>query len=167
MLTIQRLGRAKVHGNSVLNDLVLLEDLIKDMQRASAVEHIVLRDDLEPADDRLLIQNVVVMRNAKADPDSEIFEHVKAVGRHWETGTSSCSERGPSPRIAPGPETTKELLLLRHLGAVGGASTVALARVLAFAAVVAALAAALAFTGVLAFTSMFFFHVLGGFRRFL
>ena len=57
-------------------------------------------------------------------------------------------------------------LLVRHLGAVGGAAALALAGVLAFAAVVAGLATALTLAGVLAFTGVLFFYFLaGGFVR--
>ena len=52
--------------------------------------------------------------------------------------------------------------LLRHLGAVGGATALALARVLALAAVVAGLTTALTLAGVLALTSMLFFYFLVG-----
>jgi hypothetical protein len=55
--------------------------------------------------------------------------------------------------------------LLRHLGAVGGAAALALARVLAFAAVVAGLAAALALAAVLALTSVLFLHLFVGSSR--
>jgi hypothetical protein len=53
-------------------------------------------------------------------------------------------------------------LLVRHLGAVGGASALALAGVLGFAAVVAGLATALTLAGVLAFTGVLFFYFLAG-----
>ena len=53
-------------------------------------------------------------------------------------------------------------LLVRHLGAVGGAAALALAGVLAFAAVVAGLATALTLAGVLAFTGVLFFHLFAG-----
>jgi hypothetical protein len=53
-------------------------------------------------------------------------------------------------------------LLVRHLGAVGGAAALALAGVLAFAAVVAGLATALTLAGVLAFTGVLFFYFLAG-----
>src|SRR5216684_78606 len=52
------------------------------------------------------------------------------------------------------------LIFIRHLGAIGCAATLALARVLAFATVVAGLAAALALAGVLAFTGVLFLHLL-------
>jgi hypothetical protein len=66
----------------MLNDVVLLENLIEDVQRTSTVDHVVLGDDLEPADYRLLAEDVIVMRNAETDPHSEIFVAVKAIGCH-------------------------------------------------------------------------------------
>ena len=53
-------------------------------------------------------------------------------------------------------------LLVRHLGAVGGATALALAGVLGFAAVVAGLATALTLARVLAFTGVLFFYLLAG-----
>ena len=66
----------------MLNYLVLVEDLVKDVQRTSAIDHVIFGDDFKPADDRLFLKDVVVVRNAKADSDSEIFESIKAIGRH-------------------------------------------------------------------------------------
>src|SRR5258708_3089490 len=51
-------------------------------------------------------------------------------------------------------------LFFGHLGAVGCATALALARVLAFATIVARFAAALALARVLAFTGVFFLHLL-------
>src|SRR5260370_9953734 len=51
-------------------------------------------------------------------------------------------------------------LFFGHLGAVGCASALALARVLAFATIVARFAAALALARVLAFTGVLFLHLL-------
>src|SRR5262249_36818158 len=82
MFAIQRLSRAKVHGNAMLDYLVLIQDLIEYVQRTSAVDHVVFRDDFEPTDDRLFLKDVIVVRNAKADSDSEILESVKAIGWH-------------------------------------------------------------------------------------
>jgi hypothetical protein len=55
------------------------------------------------------------------------------------------------------------LLAVRHFGAVGGAATLAFARVLALAAIVARFTAAFAFTGVLAFTGVFLLYMLASF----
>jgi len=60
---------------------------------------------------------------------------------------------------------SSELLLGRHLGAVGRAAALALARVLALATIVTRLAAALAFTGILAFTGVLFLHLFVGILR--
>jgi hypothetical protein len=52
----------------VLDDLILLEDLVQDLQRASAFAHIVFADDLKPIDDRLLIENVPVVGTRRPMP---------------------------------------------------------------------------------------------------
>src|SRR5436853_7852352 len=97
MFAIQGLGGAEVCGDTVLDNLVLLENLIEDMQRTSAVDHVILRDDLEPADHRFFAQDVIVMRDAQTDPDSEIFKCIKKVGRHWKPEPLSLIRRADSP----------------------------------------------------------------------
>jgi uncharacterized membrane protein len=57
-------------------------------------------------------------------------------------------------------QETSSLLLLGLLGAIGCATTLALARVFAFATVVTRLAAAFAFAGILAFASVLFLDLL-------
>jgi hypothetical protein len=42
VLTIERLGRTEVHGDTTLDDPVLFEDLIEHFQRTSAFDHVVL-----------------------------------------------------------------------------------------------------------------------------
>ena len=42
----------------MLHDAVLLEDLVEHRERAAAVDHEVLGDDLEPVDDGLLLEDV-------------------------------------------------------------------------------------------------------------
>jgi hypothetical protein len=64
VVTIQWLRTPEVHGNAMLNDTVLVEDLIEDLEGAAAIDHVVFRDDLEPIDHRLLVENVVVVRNS-------------------------------------------------------------------------------------------------------
>jgi len=76
--------------------------------------------------------------------------------RRW-TNSSSWPEvkragSGPPPKV-----TSDLMLLLRLLGTIGCAATLALARVFAFATVVTRLAAALALAGVLALASVLFF----------
>ncbi len=66
----------------MLDDAVLLENLVEHVQRPSAIDHKVFRDDFEPVDHRLLFENVVVMRDTQADAYSVIGEAVKAISGH-------------------------------------------------------------------------------------
>jgi hypothetical protein len=66
----------------MLNDPVLIEDLIEDLEGAAPVDHVVLRDDLKPIDHRLPGENVIVMRNSKADADAIVGVPVKTIGGH-------------------------------------------------------------------------------------
>jgi hypothetical protein len=58
---IERLRRAEVHRDSVLDYPVLIEYPIKRLERAPAPYHVVLRDDFEPIDNRLFREDVVVV----------------------------------------------------------------------------------------------------------
>jgi hypothetical protein len=50
MVAVERLCTSEVHGDAMLNDTVLIENLVKDFERTAAVDHVVLRDDFEPID---------------------------------------------------------------------------------------------------------------------
>ena len=43
----------------MLHHAVLLENLVEHVQRAAAIDHEIFGDDLEPVDDRLLLQDVL------------------------------------------------------------------------------------------------------------
>src|SRR5579862_7386730 len=144
-------GRAEVHRDSVLHHLVLIENLVEDLERTAAIDHVVFRDDLKPVDDRLPGQDVAIVRNAKADSDSVLSKAVKAICGH-EGKLRHVEVVGPA--WCAGPEAKRKLRseLGRMLGAVGRAAALALAAVLAFAAIVASLAATLAFAIILTLT---------------
>src|SRR6202007_2143448 len=125
---------------------VLLEDLIQHAQRPPAINHEILRDDLEPIDRRLLGENVVVMRHAQSDADAVIGHAVENIARHKRVAEGTARFR-PS---ASGAGRSFELGWLRAL-----AAALALATVLAFATLVAAAAIALAFATVLALAVVF------------
>lgn len=76
------LGGAEVHGDAVLDDAVAFKDLIEDLESATAVDHVVFGDDFEPVDDGLFGEDVVVVRDAKADPYAVVAETVEAIGWH-------------------------------------------------------------------------------------
>ena len=82
MLPIQRFGRTEIHGNTVLHDLVLLEDLIENMKRPPAIHHEILRDDLEPIHHGLPLEYVTVMRHPKSNANSVICKSVKLITGH-------------------------------------------------------------------------------------
>jgi hypothetical protein len=82
MFAVGWLDGAEVHGDAVLDDAVTFEDLIEDLERAAAVDHVVFGDDLEPVDDGLFGEDVVVVRDAKADPYAVVAETVEAIGWH-------------------------------------------------------------------------------------
>ena len=146
MLAIERLRRTEIHGDAVLHDLVLFENLVEHCQRPATVDHVIFRDDLKPVDERLPLKNVLVVGNAQADSNSVFGESVEAICRHQRPSQSEIRRTLRSSRAV-----SMELSGL-GFGAVGGASTLALTGVLCLAAVVSGLAAAFAFAGVLAFT---------------
>ncbi len=82
VLAVERLNRAEVHGHAVLHDAVLLQNLVQYVQRAAAIDHEIFGDDFEPVDDRLLLQDVVVVRHPQPDPDAVLGETIEAVGWH-------------------------------------------------------------------------------------
>ena len=82
MLGIGRGHGAEVHGDAVLDDAILLENLIEHGQWAAGVDHEVLRDDFEPVDDGLAREDVLVMRNAEADSDAVVLKRIEAISGH-------------------------------------------------------------------------------------
>ncbi len=82
MLAVQPVGRSEIHRYAVLDDAVLLQDLVEHFERTPAIDHEILRDDLEPVDDRLLSENVPVMRDPQTDADSVFGEIVEGICRH-------------------------------------------------------------------------------------
>src|SRR5271170_2242767 len=79
VLPIRWFRGTKIHGNPMLYNSVALQNLIEHMQRAPAINHVILRDNLEPTHDWLLGENVLVMRYAKPDSYSEVCESVKRI----------------------------------------------------------------------------------------
>ena len=72
----------KIHGDAVLHDFVLLENLIEDLHGASAIDHKILRNNFEPIDDWLALQDVLVVGRAQTDADAIFGEIIEAVGTH-------------------------------------------------------------------------------------
>src|SRR5262245_60100319 len=82
MLTGQRLSRAKVHGDAVLHYAITFQDLIQNMQRPAALYHEVFRDDFKPVDNRLLFQNMIVMRDAQPDAYAVVLMSIETICGH-------------------------------------------------------------------------------------
>ena len=82
MIAIRSVGIAEVERDAVLNDAILFEYLIKHMKRPAGIDHVIFRDDLEPIDHRLALQNVLVMRNAQADPDAVVGMSIESISWH-------------------------------------------------------------------------------------
>src|ERR1700691_4342304 len=91
MLAVKRLRGTEVHGNAMLDDPVLLQYLVQYGKSPAAIDHVVLRNDLEPVDDRLLRENVVVVRYPEADPHTVIRKPVKAIGWHQDPRNSQLN----------------------------------------------------------------------------
>jgi hypothetical protein len=160
VFAVRLLGRSKIHGDAVLDDFVLLENLIQDVQRPSAVDHEIFRNDLKPVDNRLARENMVVVGSTQANSYTVICKPIKPISWHifFSCYPEGLRARRSFPALVPAVVVPR--LLRGWLGAIGRATALALARVLAFATVVAGLAAALALAGVLAFTSVLFFDLL-------
>jgi hypothetical protein len=79
---VERLSGAEVHGDAMLDDAILLENLVEDLERAATIDHVVFGDDLEPVDDGLFGEDVIVVRHAEADSDAVVREPVEAIGWH-------------------------------------------------------------------------------------
>jgi hypothetical protein len=141
----------------VLHHAILIEDLIEDLQRPSAVNHEIFRDDLEPVHHRLLLKNMAVVRDTQANSDAIVCVSVKSIRRHklFDKWLEEVLEKAEDQAIVwlALPGMRGQLGLWHRVLRIGGALAFALAIVGAFGAT----AATLAFAGVLAFTSMLFF----------
>src|SRR3974377_1708227 len=71
VLPVDRLRRSKVHRDTVLNHSILFKDLVENLQRPPAVDHVILGDYFKPAHDRFLRKNMAVMRHGKSYYGSE------------------------------------------------------------------------------------------------
>src|SRR5579883_244036 len=136
----------------MLHHAIALEELVEESERTASIDHEIFRDDLEPVHHRLLVQDVVVMRNAKTDSDSVFGKTVKTIGRHKRIF-------GPWGLVLPSPfenPCTFFDSLRRHFRAIGSTATLPFAGIFSLAAVITGFATTLALTGILALTSVFF-----------
>src|SRR5258708_1726851 len=65
VLSVERLRGTEIHGDPMLHDPVLVQNLVEHTERASAIDHEVFRDNLKPIDDRFLFEDMVVVRYAQ------------------------------------------------------------------------------------------------------
>ena len=93
VIAIEFFGGAEVHGDAVLDDFVLSEDLVEDFEGASAVHHEVFGDDFEPVAGWFAGEDVVVMGDTQTDANAVGGEGVEAIGGH-EGGSGSLAFRG-------------------------------------------------------------------------
>src|SRR5271154_550055 len=107
----------------MLDHSITLKNEVERCQRASAVDHVILRDDFEPVHYGFLLEDVGVMGNPQTDADPVIREPVEWIGWHM------FEKRGRRTLAAAPWEGL--LLGWRGLGAVGGAGALSLAGVLA------------------------------------
>src|SRR5882724_11299042 len=155
MFAVNPVRRTEVHGNAVLNDAVLIQDLIEDAQRTAAVDHEIFRNNLEPVDDRLTREDVIVVRRTQANANAVVRKSIKPISGQLIFSQSEFQKRSSGRRF------------LFHRLSVSPAAALTLAGVLTLASVIGRLAAALTFAGVLAFTSvpvLWIFRFLGLFR---
>src|SRR5271169_1400950 len=106
----------------MLDHSITFKNEVQCCQRAPAVDHVILRDDLEPVHYWFLLEDVGVMGNPQTDADPVIREPVISIGWHM------FEKRGRGT-LATAPR--EGLLLGWRLGAVGGAGALSLAGVLA------------------------------------
>jgi len=79
MFAVNPVRRTEVHGNTVLNDAILLQDLIEYAQRTAAVDHEIFRNNLEPVHDRFSGEDMIVVRGTQADSNAVVRESVKPI----------------------------------------------------------------------------------------
>src|ERR1700735_2429999 len=106
----------------MLDHAITLKNEVQRCQWAPAVDHVILRDDLEPVHYGFLLEDVGVMGNPQTDADPVIREPVKFIGWHMFEKRGRRIQRQPP---------WEGLLLAWWLGAVGGAGALSLAGVLA------------------------------------
>ena len=100
MVAIELLRRSEIHGDAVLHHAVPFEDPVEHRQRPAAVDHEIFRNDLEPVDHRLVLEDMLVMRNSQANTDSVFGEAIEWIGRHYkESRTWGGLESAPRGRV--------------------------------------------------------------------
>src|SRR5579872_301052 len=98
MLPVQRLRRAEIRRDPMLDHSITFENQVQRRERAPTVDHVILRDDLEPVHYGFFLEDVGVMRNAQTDPDPVFRESVKLIRWHmlerWGRRTTAAGPGG-------------------------------------------------------------------------
>ena len=79
VVVVRRIGPADTQGDSVLHHAVGLADGREVVARLAASDHEVFAYHLEEVDAGPIVEDVSVVRHAKADADSEIWESESGV----------------------------------------------------------------------------------------
>src|SRR6202041_1739913 len=82
MLAVGALSRAEVHGNAVLNDLILFQDFVENAQRPPTIDHEIFGYNFEPIHNGSTGQNMLVMGDSQPDADSVVCVSVEPICWH-------------------------------------------------------------------------------------
>src|SRR5271156_6149702 len=105
----------------MLDHSITFKNEVERCQRAPAVDHVILRDDLEPVHYGLLLEDMGVMGNPQTDAGPVIREPVKSIGWHMfekrgrrtlavAPGRACCWVGGLEPSVAQPPFPLQEFL---------------------------------------------------------
>src|SRR6266478_410012 len=82
VFSIRLLRRAEIHRDTMLDDFVLIEDLVQNVQRPSAVDHEILRNDFKPVHNGFARKNMLVMWGPQAYANPVIRKRIKTIRSH-------------------------------------------------------------------------------------
>ena len=83
MLFVGFIRVAKIHGDTVLDDFVALENLVEDLERTATIDHEIFGNDFEPVAGGFAGEDVVVVRDAQADADAVSGEIIETIRGHY------------------------------------------------------------------------------------
>ena len=63
----------------MLDNAILLQDLFENVQRPSAIDHEIFGNNLEPINDRLAREDVMVVRGTQANANAVGSESIKTI----------------------------------------------------------------------------------------
>src|SRR5260370_1862670 len=129
MFPVQRLCGAEVHGDSMLDDAILLKDLVEHLEGATSVDHIVFGDDLKPVDDGLPGKDMFIVRDAKTDSHPVVGKSIEAICWHIPLRSRKDIENWRL-EISQASRQSRKLGPFRRLGAIRSATALALAIIL-------------------------------------